>query len=305
MPDEPHPDARFTVDLVTDQNPAPLLTRVVLPAIEDLEADPGFARVYFTRPEEDGARIRLHWTALDAGSSTELREAAEAALRCYGEDLDDDGQGKVSWRPGDDSMDADVFGGPVGLELCERQFELSSRAVLDAMDHVPQWNDEQVLGVALPLHLGFAAAAGFDRLQAAAFFTALTQRRYPDAPTVRQEMEEAFETTLEAQRAEIEPVVDLIWNTFSHDVALGEPWADRFYVSMRNLTDEMLQAHRAGRLDLPEERTWPEGDRLGTPCWHFGGLLFDQVHETDRRLGLGGADEIYLSHLLGELLQRD
>lgn len=295
MPEPPNPDLRFALDLVTEENPDPLLTAGVLPAVESLEDDPGFAHVYFTRPETEGARIRLHLAAPDGASAKKLQDAAEAAL---------EGLEGVSLRLGNDPPHTEHYGGPMGLELCERQFELSSRAVLDAMDHAGEWDGRQTLGVALPLHLGFAAAAGFDRVQAAAFFADLAERRFPDEPPLRDEMEKAFEAMLEGHRADIEPAVDLIWNTFSQDAALGEPWADRFYVSMRNLTDEMLQALRTGHLDLSEEHAWPRGDRLGTPCWHFGGLLFEQVHETDRRLGLGGADEIYLSHLLAETLKR-
>lgn len=295
MPEPTSPEMRFALDLVTEDDPDSFLTTAVLPAVESLEDDPGFAHFYFTRPGEEGARIRLHLAAPEGASVETLRDAAEAALS---------GLDGVTLRFGEDPPETEHYGGSVGLELCERQFELSSRAVLDAMDDAESWDGRQTLGVALPLHLGFAAAAGFDRVQAAGFFADLAERRFPDEPPLRDEMEKTFEAILEGQRAEIEPAVDLIWNTFSQDAALGEPWADRFYVSMRNLTDEMIQALRTGHLDLSEENIWPQGDRLGTPCWRFGGLLFEQVHETDRRLGLSGADEIYLSHLLAETLKR-
>lgn len=303
MSTNPSPDPRFAVDLVTQRGAHPLLTAVVAPTVEELEEDPGFGHFHFTRPEEDGVRIRLHLAAVEGASSRALREAAESTLTRYLGDAMGNRATSVSLRLDDDPVDPALYGGSVGLEICERQLELSSRTILDAMDAFSEWNAEHTLGVALPLHLGLAAAAGFDRIQAAAFFTDLARRRFPEASTVREEIERTFEATLEDQRAEIEPAVDLIWDSFARDKALGEPWADRFYVSMRNLTDELLHAHNTGHLDLPEERAWPRGNHLGTPCWPFGGLLFDQVHETDRRLGLGEADEIYLSHLLGELLR--
>lgn len=290
---------RFAIDLVTEGPHHPLLTAVVLPTVEDVEEASELHRFFFTRLP-DGAGLRLHWIATDEASAPALRKAVDAALQRH---LDESDSAAVPRQAEDDPPDAERFGGPVGLELCERQFELSSRAVLSAMVDGGDWDPQQALGAALPLHLGFAAASGFDRRQAAAFFRDLAERRFPDGDAEREEMTDEFETVLASQRAEIEPVVDLIWATFAADDALGVPWADRFYLAMRNVTDELLQATRDERLELVPEHTWPDGDRLGTPCWQFGGLLFDQVHGTDRRLGLGGADEIYLSHLLAELLR--
>jgi thiopeptide-type bacteriocin biosynthesis protein len=68
----------------------------------------------------------------------------------------------------------------VKMDIAERQFELSSRAVLEAMSR-PGWSYELALSVAMRMHLDLAEAFALD---ARSFFGRTTKRflRVPGAP---------------------------------------------------------------------------------------------------------------------------
>jgi thiopeptide-type bacteriocin biosynthesis protein len=68
----------------------------------------------------------------------------------------------------------------VQMEIAERQFEISSRAVLEAMSR-PGWSYEVALSVAMRMHIDLAEAFALD---ARSFFAKTTRRfnRVPDAP---------------------------------------------------------------------------------------------------------------------------
>ena len=68
----------------------------------------------------------------------------------------------------------------VNMALAERQFEISSRAVLEAMSR-PDWSYELALSVAMRMHLDLAEAFALD---VRSFFRRTTKRflRAPDAP---------------------------------------------------------------------------------------------------------------------------
>jgi thiopeptide-type bacteriocin biosynthesis protein len=70
------------------------------------------------------------------------------------------------------------------MELAERQFELSSRAVLEALAR-PGWSYEQALRAGMRMHLDLAEAFELD---ARPFFEQLTKRflRHPDVPRDRE-----------------------------------------------------------------------------------------------------------------------
>ena len=68
----------------------------------------------------------------------------------------------------------------VHVAIAERQFEISSRAVLEAMSR-PDWSYEIALSVAMRMHVDLAEAFALD---ARSFFTRTVKRflRAPDAP---------------------------------------------------------------------------------------------------------------------------
>jgi len=72
----------------------------------------------------------------------------------------------------------------VHMELAERQFELSSHAVLDAMSR-PGWTYDMALSVAMRMHVDLAEAFALD---ARSFFRKTTKRflRVPAAPRDRE-----------------------------------------------------------------------------------------------------------------------
>jgi len=88
----------------------------------------------------------------------------------------------------------------VHIEVAERQFELSSRAVLEAMSR-PDWSYELALSVAMRMHLDLAEAFALD----ARSFFGRTMKRFLRAPDVPRDPEAEARRLAEFDARPLEP----------------------------------------------------------------------------------------------------
>jgi hypothetical protein len=207
------------------------------------------------------------------------------------------------------------YGGPVGIRIAERQFEISSEAVLAVIGESGNWDYERALGAAIQLHLGFAFALSMDLNEAAAFFSRIFTiwfgRSYGYAPGLTtDEIEErrdltlkAFNENFEGQKAVLVPFHQTLWNALSEGVLFEQEWLNQWLRGMEDIGRELRQAQEAEEIEFPGWFT-PSTD-LDVPVsrQYLWSILESYVHMTNNRLGILNRDEAYLGYLIRQSLE--
>lgn len=270
-------DRWLSAYLVREEPLHELLRDAVRPFVARAEADGLFDRFFFIRYRERGSHVRLRLRA----TSPSLRDSLERHFGDYMAahpspprtlQLDDpmplDSVQYVPYEP-----ELERYGGPELIDVAERQFEASSRAVLALLDD--DWTYERALSTALWMHLTFAIAAAMSRAGAAEFFKAaigaLAHWHRMDLP----ELLAAFEQRFDPQLGES---VANLWEVLQGDIAVD--WLREWREALRPL---LAAVHACSAQPLP--------------------ILFSYMHMTNNRLGIDNRDEAWLAFLLSRSLR--
>jgi thiopeptide-type bacteriocin biosynthesis protein len=246
-----------------------LLRGGIRPFVEEARAAALCDRFFFIRYWEGGPHVRLRMRPARGVDLDVLRGRVDGTFASVEHAL---------YEP-----ELERYGGAERMEIAERQFEASSRAVLSVLDD--DWPYDKALGTAVTMHAAFAAAAGWSRAEGAAFFRrAIAGLAHwlvgprPSAEAVR-ELLDAFAVRFAPQRDALCGHVDAVWQAALEDGCADVPWLAAWTDDMRALLAE-LRGTFNGSLD---------------PAF---AILVSYVHMTNNRLGVANRDEAWLAYLL-------
>ena len=270
-------DRWLSAYLVREEPLHELLRDAVRPFVARAEAEGLIDRFFFIRYRERGSHVRLRLRA----TSPALRDSLERHFGDYmtahpsppralqfDDPLPLDSVQYVAYE-----REIERYGGPELIEVAERQFEASSRAVLALPGD--DWTYDRALSAAMWMHLTFAIAAPMSRAEAAAFFEAaigaLAHWHHVDRRDLLAAFDERFDQQLAAGVANL-------WELLQGDIDID--WLREWREAMRPI----LAAVRARAAEpLP--------------------ILFSYMHMTNNRLGVANRDEAWLAYLLSRSLR--
>jgi len=302
-----------------------LLTDCLDPFVREVLARRWAEQYFFIRYWERGPHIRLRFKG--------DREKMEETLRPRLDDLFTDYFARrpsrredpewvaalppeQAWFPNDSLQYVEYepeiprYGGPVGIVISERQFQLSSTVVLEVVKDSEQWDYERALGAAIQLHLGFAHAMGMDLREAIAFFKRISNlwlaRSFGYTPDMkREEVIERRDNTLtlfaqnfDTQKEVLIPFHQTIWEAFAENVTFEQEWLNTWVGEMRVIGQELTGAQSAGKLQFPENFTADPLTTVPHQRQLLWAILESYVHMTNNRLGILNRDEAFLGHLI-------
>ncbi|NIP28752.1 MAG: hypothetical protein GWN55_09740 [Phycisphaerae bacterium] len=301
------------------------LTQAVKPFVETIFGQKLAEQFFFIRYWERGPHIRLRFKGDHHTLEHKVKPALESFFAGYFETNPSQRSEpdrvktlpvKQGWFPNNSIQfmpyepEIERYGGPAGILIAEKQFEISSRAVLHLLNVSKQWDYERALGAAIQLHLGFAWALGMDLAEAKQFYTRIFDgwfsRAYGFAPHMpteeaqrrRQITLQAFAENFEQQQEMLVGYHQTLWEAFSGGVEFEQAWLNDWLAGMITIRRELGAAQREGRLIFPEG--FKPNPTLDVPPAHqqLWSILSSYVHMTNNRLGILNQDEAYLGYLI-------
>lgn len=286
---------------------------------------------FFIRYWEKGPHIRLRFKGGQDVLETEVKPELEENVFHYYKTYPSERQEpewsnlpeEQKWFPNhsiqysDYEPEVERYGGPVGILIAERQFELSSRVILDIIREGDNWSYDRALGSAIQLHLAFVHALGMNLKESIAFYSRLFEnwlgwglgiydfeKMQPakDFKERRKSILKSFEEQFSLQKSQLIPFHRTLWEALDQDIAFDQEWLNHWIRGMSKLGDDLEEEQGAERL------TYPAGAQVKTKInvppvrqllWS---ILFSYVHMTNNRLGIRNRDEAYLGYLIKKSL---
>ena len=268
----------------------PFLREVIAPAVRLLLEDGTADRWFFIRYWEGGPHIRLRLHI----HQDVLAHVLEVLRRFTAADLVES-----PYEP-----EYDRYGGPAGVAIAERQFELSSRIALELIESEMDWSYETILGIAIQLHLSFAFTIDTDLSRTRHFFAAVADefesiqiRRTADPKRTRQILGETFHKSFGDQSEGLVAMHQEVWDALVSGT-VDDPLLLSWIRGNAAIAGELRAALHDGRLlNVLQQPLTTEGELLA--------ILGSFVHMTSNRLGMRNRDEAFTAYItvrsLGEL----
>jgi thiopeptide-type bacteriocin biosynthesis protein len=268
----------------------PFLREVIAPAVRLLLEDGTADRWFFIRYWEGGPHIRLRLHVHE----DVLAHVLEGLRRFTAADLVES-----PYEP-----EYERYGGPAGVAIAERQFELSSRVALELIESEADWSYETILGIAIQLHLGFGFAVDVDLSRTRHFLAAVAgeleymqMRRAADPERTRPVLIETFRKSFDAQSEGLVAMHQAVWDALVSG-AIDDPLLLSWVRGNAAIVEELRAALHNGRLlDARQRPLTTEAALLD--------ILTSYVHMTNNRLGMRNRDEAFTAYVtargLGEL----
>jgi hypothetical protein len=206
------------------------------------------------------------------------------------------------------------YGGPTGIIIAEKQFQVSADAVFAIIEESDHWDYDRALGAAIQMHLGFAFALGMDLTETTAFYSDISRmwfaRSYGYEENIpeeelkkRQEITwKAFKENFAKQEETLVPYHETLWNAFTEGIEFEQEWLNHWITGMANIRDQLKAAQSGGKLIIPKwymPRDIKDVPEANQQLW---AILESYVHMTNNRLGILNRDEAYLGYLIKESL---
>ncbi len=209
----------------------------------------------------------------------------------------------------------DRYGGKAALEISEIQFRLSSTSVLDYLSNQEEKHDYQdVLGIAIRMHLSFVFSIGMDIKETIAFFNIIFENwlprsfeifenNTPDEQIIikMKEMVALFTKSFESQK---EGLI-AFHKSFLDDLKSGEPFESKSFNNWIKGNQQLslqLQALAESKGLSPRNDSYILAKELEEQLSEEEQVLWniyaDYVHMTNNRLGILNQDEAYLGFLM-------
>jgi len=201
------------------------------------------------------------------------------------------------------------YGGPVGIAIAERQFEVSSRAVLSIIVESQVWDYEHVLGKAIQLHLGLIFSMGMSLDRAIHFYNGIL-RDYINTDGERnaqtsddnltnnsRKIMDAFGKSYSKQKFILGSYIGNLWSAFENNILFEEVWLNIWLNEMKIIGDELKNAHKELLLVNPRKVQLENNSRTNfdEDLWF---ILKSYVHMTNNRLGIAIYDEAFLAYII-------
>ncbi|MDG4832114.1 thiopeptide-type bacteriocin biosynthesis protein [Solwaraspora sp. WMMD1047] len=315
-------------------NSDPMLLRCVGPLVADLRDRGLLRRWFFIRYWLEGPHVRLRLLPADESAAEEVRLAAQEAIGAflknrpalydastagagdvyrqlyiaeYGEQRWDEtygASGGMPFQPNNSvrgeayEPEYDRYGGPAGVELAERHFEVSSNLVLRLLETTNAHVSSVRLGSSAQLAAALCYAfLGTDE-RVARFFT--DYRRFwenlhqESSDVYHSRFDEGFERVATGLRGHLARLRDAVRDPDrARLTALERGWV-RHALALR---EEVVGLAASGALVF-HRRSEDAPTTVTDPDIAFTVLLSSYVHMTNNRIGTSILDEIYLSYLM-------
>lgn len=306
------------------------LIKAVDPFVHEMIESETAEQFFFIRYWERGPHIRLRFKGQKEKIADQLKPAIETYFSNYfsaypSERLEPVWTSKLAgdqqWFPNnsvrfiDYEPEVERYGGPAGILISERQFELSSRCVLEVIRNEKLWNYSRALGIAIQLHVAFCHAVNMSLDETIAFFEWLSHGLMPyitgvetDLAAARQKAESihaSFNERFDKNKNVLVSFCKALWDALQEhtefeDGSLND-WVRGMELTYReirhtwekNRLDIPVGFRPAGGVDVPEERQ---------KLWF---IYSSYVHMTNNRLGILNQDEAYVAFLIGTCLDSD
>ncbi len=207
------------------------------------------------------------------------------------------------------------YGGPTGILVAEKQFEVSSNSVLAIIKESEQWDYDRALGAAIQLHLGFAFSMGMDLKETAAFYSRIAalwfSRAYRYEENIspeelkkrRDTTTKAFEDNFSQQKPVLVPYFKTLWKAFTENVEFEQEWLNQWITDMAAIREQLKDAQTRGELVFPPRFKLQPLEDIPEPYQQLWAILESYVHMTNNRLGILNRDEAFLGYLIKESLK--
>jgi thiopeptide-type bacteriocin biosynthesis protein len=206
------------------------------------------------------------------------------------------------------------YGGPTGIIIAEKQFQVSADAVLAIIEESDHWDYDRALGAAIQMHLGFAFALGMDLTETTAFYSHISRMWFARSYGYEENIPEeelkkrqditwkAFKENFDKQKAVLVPYHETLWEAFTGGVEFEQEWLNRWVTGMGVIRDQLKKAHTDGTLIIPKWFKLQPVENVPEPHRQLWAILESYVHMTNNRLGILNRDEAYLGYLIRESL---
>ena len=306
------------------------LIDAVKPFVQSILADKFAEQFFFIRYWERGPHIRLRFYGETKILNSKLKPAIAACFSDYFRKQPSRREepdwikklpreqrwfsnNSVQFIPYEPEIER--YGGPVGLQIAEKQFEASSRAVLDILKENKPWSYDRALGAAIQLHLAFASGLHMDLTESKAFYSHVFQNWLARSYSYHSKMNEvelkskrdttlkAFEENFVTQQPTLVPYIKTVWQALEHHVAFQQTWLNRWRNKTSTVYDQLCNSQNQQKLTYPD---WLEPNRelkglKKEPKLWF--ILGSCIHMTNNRLGILNRDEAYLGYLIKSCLE--
>ena len=301
-----------------------LIGEAVKPFAERMIAEKHADQWFFIRYWERGPHIRLRFKGdiehmnreikprLDEHFGSWLKaNPSEAAERDWLADLPEE----QKWFPNNSVQyipyqpEIIRYGGATGILIAERQFEMSSNAIAQAIAETESWGYERALGLAIQMHFAFAYGLGMTFDDMRPFFRwisyAWLSRAYRwDQDTTpeehderREEVRTAFGEAFQQQKEMLIPFCSTLWQGLQEQVEFEQEWYNHWIKGMQDIAGEWKQ-HRS-KIEFYETRKPREEDKdLPKEHWEAWPIFESYIHMTNNRLGILNRDEAFLGYLI-------
>lgn len=306
------------------------LINVMKPFVDNMMKEALAEQFFFIRFWERGPHIRLRFKGETGILENQLKPHLEnyfldyfkkrPTVRRDPEDMDK-WQANRQWFPNnsiqyiDYEPEVERYGGPLAILTAEKQFEISSRAVLGVIEDSGSWDYDRALGAAIQLHLGFTFALGMDLTQAGEFFSRIARYWFagayngytadipPDELNKRQEFTmKAFAENFLKQKTTLVSFHETMWSALTEGVEFTQEWLNIWIHKMKYIAGELQGIQQQNKLVIPQWLQPEPGKKTPVNRQYWWPILESYIHMTNNRLGILNRDEAYLGYLIKESL---
>jgi thiopeptide-type bacteriocin biosynthesis protein len=254
----------------------------IKPFINHLMVDKKFSQYFFIRYFDNGPHIRLRLKADKKIITNYIKPQILSYFNARANPVR-----FIKYIP-----ETKRYGGKLGLTISEKQFEISSNAVLKVISQI-DWNYEKALGTALQMNLGFCYVLGFSKSQLIDFFTYLVS--HSQSKPTKKLLNQYHDSYIKQKDNLIKPLINL-WQKLESKTKFNQRWFDDYLLGMTNIAAYYNQAEKNNKLTL-------------NPCRHLSGKpaiwsIYDSlIHMNNNRLGIKNPDEPFLSYIISEVFK--
>ena len=207
------------------------------------------------------------------------------------------------------------YGGPVGINIAEQQFQLSSETVLTLIAASPGWHYNRALGAAIQMHLALAWAMEMNLVETQRLFAQVYaswfSKAYDYTPELStQKVGQLQQATLAAfaenfahQQDHLIPYHDQFWQALANGSAFEQIWLNNWLRGMGKINKALKQAEARKQIICPSG--WKHNPKINIPegQQRLCAILGSYIHMTNNRLGILNRDEAFLGYLIVKSLE--
>lgn len=311
------------------------LTKAVEPYVSSIMGAGVIDQYFFVRYWDRGPHIRIRFK----GESTVIEQLFRPNLVEHFENYFEDRPSKrtnpnypvnfpeeFKWLPNNSVQffnyepEFERYGGPVGVQIAEEHFQISSDVALHSIKEKGfKWTYDDALGAAVKLHLSFIYTMGFDLISAVSFFRMIFYNWLPrsfrfytkglsreEYQKLSNETIDSFSRAYEMQKSALLPFHQSLWEGLEAKSEFDDENINT-WISKNKVIKEKLNIALENKQLTPRKLTYQLPVEIVQSIstdqellWNF---YADYIHMTNNRLGILNKDEGYLGFLIMQSLK--